>query len=197
MHNDSMELFTDANGIRTEWNGHFKKLYQSGISEKYDNEFRNMVEKEMENIHRNIPQTRAFEGGPITTVEIKKELKGMKNRKAPGWDNTTVEHMKYASDVCIETLRWILNAIVSTKDIPGQFKKGLIRTIPKPGKDQAIKDCNRWITLISVFLKSLEKIMLSRKKEWLSRSHVIDELQGAGQNKCSSLHTSMVLQEVI
>ena len=55
IHNDSMELITDANGIRTEWNGYFKKLYQSEISEKYDNEFRIMIEKEMEHIHRNIP----------------------------------------------------------------------------------------------------------------------------------------------
>ena len=39
--------------------------------------------------------------------------------------------------------------------------------------------------------------MLSREKEWLSHPDVIDDLQGAGQNKCSSLHTSMVLQEVI
>ena len=39
--------------------------------------------------------------------------------------------------------------------------------------------------------------MLSREKEWLSHPDVIDDLQGAGQNKCSSLHISMVLQEVI
>ena len=121
----------------------------------------------------------------------------MKNRKAPGWDNITVEHIKYAGDVCTETLRWILNATVSTEDIPVQLKKGLISPIPKPGEDQTIKDCNRGITLISVFLKLLERIMLSREKEWLSHPDVIDDLQGAGQNKCSSLHTSMLLQEVI
>ena len=40
-------------------------------------------------------------------------------------------------------------------------------------------------------------IIIEREKEWLERNNVIDELQGAGQDKCSSLHVSMLLQEAI
>ena len=43
--------------------------------------------------------------------------------------------------------------------------------------------------------KILEKIMLNREKVWVS--NVVDELQGAGQEKCSCLHTSMLFQEAV
>ena len=49
--------------------------------------------------------------------------------------------------------------------------------------------------MISVVYKILEKVMLNREKVWVN--NVVDELQGAGQDKCSCLHTSMLFQEAV
>ena len=69
--------------------------------------------------------------------------------------------------------------------------------IPKSGKDTSIKDNNRGITLLSVLYKLMESLILEREKIWFKDETNIDILQGANQDKCSSLHTSFLLQESI
>ena len=39
--------------------------------------------------------------------------------------------------------------------------------------------------------------MMGREEKWLKSQTAIDEMEGAGQEKISSLHTSMLLQETI
>ena len=81
--------------------------------------------------------------------------------------------------------------------IPEHCKKGIMVPIPKPGKDCSVKDNNRGITLLTVIYKLFEKVLMEREKEWFSRSDVCDEIQSAGQDKCSSLHTSFLVQECV
>ena len=76
-------------------------------------------------------------------------------------------------------------------------KRGLIVSIPKAGKNPFIKDNNRGITLVPVIYKVIEKLLISREETWFHREGVIENIQGAGQAKCSSLHTSLILQETI
>ena len=40
-------------------------------------------------------------------------------------------------------------------------------------------------------------VIMERENDWFNNTYVVDELQGAGQEKCSSLHTSLILQENI
>ena len=89
-----------------------------------------------------------------------------------------------------------MNIIVVKENIPQHYKRGLICPIPKAGKDPTHKDNNRANTLLTVMYKLFEIIMLAREKDWLVRKYTIDDLQGAGQDKCSSLHTPMLLQEI-
>ena len=49
------------------------------------------------------------------------------------------------------------NYMIEIECIPKMMKKGLLCPLPKPGKDPAIKDCNRGITLLSTLYKLLEK----------------------------------------
>ena len=69
--------------------------------------------------------------------------------------------------------------------------------IPKPNKDQLVKDNSRGITLLSVMYKLLERIILAREKTWLYDFEVMSELQGAGRAGISSLHTSMLVQQTV
>ena len=87
--------------------------------------------------------------------------------------------------------------MISAEILPQHYKRGLIVPIPKARKDAMVTDNTHGITLLSVLYKLLEMIILEREKEWLERSNVIDDLQGAVQGKCSSLHVSMLLQEAI
>ena len=70
-------------------------------------------------------------------------------------------------------------------------------SLPKPQKDATLKTNNRGITLLPVFYKILEKIVLLREKEWLFSHEIMDESQGAGREQISCLHTSFLTQESI
>ena len=195
---DAGVMLTDPHEIRSEWNKYYERLYKCQDDDlKYDNEFKNMVETELNSIIEGINYTGTLKGGPINVEELKKQITRLKNNKAAGWDHVTAEHIKYAGDICISTLAWIMNCMVKSKSIPQHLKRGLIVPIPKPGKDCSIKDKNRGITLLPVVYKLFEMVILQREKKWLFDNKLIEDLQGAAQENCSSLHVSMVLQEAI
>ena len=60
-----------------------------------------------------------------------------------------------------------------------------------------MKDNNRGITLIPIIAKMYEKALLRRQLPEAAKWKDIDELQGADQDKCSSLHTTWLLRECI
>ena len=91
---------------------------------------------------------------------------------------------------------WTLS-IIWKESIPVHCKREVIVSIPEAGKNPVIKDFNREITLIPVIYKVLEKLLMIREEAWFRRVGVIENIEGAGQAKCSSLHTSLILQETI
>jgi hypothetical protein len=133
----------------------------------------------------------------FTSKDIKKHISKLKNRKVPGYDRITAEHLKYSGPLTNATLAWLLNSIINIEEIPACFKKGLIIPIPKPNKDCTVKDCNRGITLLPVLYKLFENIIIDSEANWLTNPLVINELQGAGQPLCSCLHTSLIVQEAV
>ena len=195
--NDAGLLITDVDELRNEWNAYYNRLYTWGENEKYDESHRVLIENEVEEYAGREINELTMQGGPIAVQEIKREISKMKNKKAPGWDNLTAEHLKYFGKLSTHILAWLMNLMVAKENIPQHYKRGLICPIPKAGKDPTHKDNNRGITLLTVMYKLFERIMLAREKDWLARKDTIDDLQGAGQDKCSSLHTSMLLQEII
>ena len=87
--------------------------------------------------------------------------------------------------------------MISRGRMPQHYKRGIIVPIAKSNRDRTIKVNNRGITLLTVFYKIFDKIMLNREKQWFQRNEVIDELHRAGKSHCSCLHTSFLLQEAI
>lgn len=57
-----------------------------------------------------------IEEGPITKFEIKNPIKDMKNSKAAGIDNITVEIMKADIDTTVDALHGIFRLIWKTKE---------------------------------------------------------------------------------
>ena len=191
------DMLSDVNDIRNEWTNYYKDLYSESENEKYDDEFKSKIENEVKQFDSYAICQKYLEGGPITTDEILKIVSKLKNNKASGWDCIMSEHLKNAGPVFTSALTWVLNSCVHISYIPKYFKKGLLVPIPKPHKDVSVKDNNRGITLMPVFYKLFEKIMIEREQTWLQNNAVIDAIQSAGKDKLSCLHTSFIVQEAV
>ena len=138
-----------------------------------------------------------LEDGPITIEELKREMRNMKNRKAPWWDMITNENLKHGGQLILATVTWVLNKIIRKEYLPYHRKGGLMVPIPKPNTQKVLKDNNRGITLVSVLYMLLERILLAREKVWLEDLNIMSELQGAGRTGILSLHTSMLVQQAV
>ena len=192
---DDGTLLTESMDIRKEWMEYYQKLYDVKDDYAGDKQFKQQVERYICDISERQTQGTYMKGGEFKYSELKKQISRMKPNRAPGWDEITAEHLKHGGVVFIGLLTWIFNEIVLSENIPVYFKKGYIISIPKPGKSYVIKDNNRGITLLPVFYKLFELIMLQRESEWFETS--LSELQGAAQNACSCQHTSMLVQEAV
>lgn len=96
----------------------------------------------------------------------------------------------------MKALTWILNAIIKSEYIPKSFRYGIAIPLFKPGKEDRLdKDNYRKITLLTVFCKLFETVLLQRADPWLLSDSKLGSLQGAAQPGCSSLHTSYLLRE--
>ena len=77
------------------------------------------------------------------------------------------------------------------------FKIGLLVPIPKGTKDKTCQDNHRGLTLISVFSKMYEKCINKRFTKWSKDNNLINDVQGSGKDKCSSIETAWLVKEVI
>ena len=188
---DKGVMLTDPDQVRNEWTAYYRELYKESANPAYDNEFKKYVDTVMERIGGEGNET--LTGGPITIEDIN-SLK-LLPKKAPGIDSITAEHVIYGGESFKGVIAWLLNGIINTEFIPPNLKKGLMSPIPKQDKDQTLKDNNRGITLLPIFYKMLENIMIMREKEWIKEN--TNSIQSAGIEKCSSLHTSFIVQEAV
>ena len=129
---------------------------------------------------------------PIVVQEVNSIIAKLKCRTAPGWDNITAEHLKYSGPICRRILTWILNSVHDTVYMPVHFRKGVIVPIPKSDKDRCSKENYRGITLLPVLYKIYGHILSDRLKMDVEQRGLIHCFQG-----CSSIHSSMLLQETI
>ena len=194
---DDGVVLTEPGSIRNEWTQYYSDLYTESGNEDYDDAFKNEVERDIITLEEMMENNEYLNGGPISPGEIKSIIMKMKLRKAPGWDDITVEHIRNAGHVVIKILTWVINGLVHFSHIPQHFKQGLLVPIPKPNKDSYVKDNNRGITLVPVLYKLFEKIMMNREEGWFQSNAVNDEIQSSGKNGISCLHSSLLVQETI
>ncbi len=107
------------------------------------------------------------------------------------------EHVLYGGEALCHVLTTIFNQITDKESLPSHFKKGVMVPVPKGHGNSRLKDNNRGITIGCSFAKLYEKMLVKRWEGWANQNGVIDELQGANQRPCSSLHSSWLLREAI
>ena len=190
---DNGNMLTDPNQIRKAWTAYYENLYSMEMGEEFEETFRKEVQRELINI--TMSDNCFLEYEKISYSETKIHIKKLKNKKDR--DNITAKHFKFGGKILAAVISLIHNEIIKVEKFPTHFKKGLIVPIPKPNKDFSVLDNNRGITLLPVIYKLFENILLERESIWPKQKNVTHDFQGAGQEKCSRIHTSMLVQEAV
>jgi hypothetical protein len=192
------KVLIDPDEIRQCWKDYFAKLYTPQPKSHFDDHFKQQLDHSMENLlQESYQRTPVNKFQPFTTSDIQQLVRAIKCRTAPGIDGVQPEHIKHAGKLCIGTLTSLFNSISITEHVPSQFKYGVIIPIPKGDKDRALQNNYRGITLLPCIAKLYEKAILTRISKWVKQNNLIDDLQGANQAKCSSLHTNWLVREAI
>ena len=107
------------------------------------------------------------------------------------------EHIKFSGMSCHLVITAIFNAMSTFECIPHVLKRGIIIPIPKGDKDRNLQDNYRGITLLPVLGKMYQTVLLHKIRSWVRSNKIIEDVQGANQDHCSSLHTNWIVREAI
>ena len=91
---------------------------------------------------------------------VKLAVKGLKAGKSPGTDKITSTMICFLPNSALKFILFIFNAILRTGYFPSTWKLSEIVMIPKPGKDVTQVTSYRPISLLSIFSKLFEKLLL-------------------------------------
>ena len=192
---DEGNLVSDADSIREAWRSYFDALAQPTNNACYDEKFRETVDVTMSRVDAGeIEWESTYMKVPFSRSEVVQAQKKLKWNKAPGCDGITTEHIRYGGDQVINLVTAVFNRIRTKRHFPADFRKGVRIPVYKgSGKKKEERTSYRGITLLSIFSKWLEHVLLKRAMD--EGAFPVSRLQGAGQKGCSSMHTTFLLRE--
>ncbi|KAK3106167.1 hypothetical protein FSP39_014105 [Pinctada imbricata] len=183
---------------------YFKKIcdVDKNQSESYDENHRNYIDQEYENIKQKIREEQfdysMVPGGEISSTEIQNCIRNLKYRKAPGVDELQAEHVKYGGTEVEIYLCILFNRIIRESIIPRTWRESLIVPLYKGGdKDKTNPDSYRPVSLLCTSLKIFEKVIYEKIKSHTNiLSKICCQQQGFLSNS-SCITTSFNLQETV
>jgi hypothetical protein len=131
----------------------------------------------------------------ITEEQVRKYVLSLSNNKAADAAGITSEHLKYAAECLIPILTALINRVLSTGKLPGDFKMGIATPIPKKSTVQRDPDKYRRITITSLIGKLVEKHMVHLAEDTLSKAQ--SRLQFGFTKNVPCNTASILLTEVI
>ena len=150
----------------------FMNHYAKVSSLKMSNSDRKKKKELMKQIKRNGPEEeicRDFE-----MRELQKAIKLMKGKGAAGPDDIPPTFLKNLGDIALTELLGIMNQSFQTGVVPKIWRHAIIIPILKNGKSASKMESYRPISLTSVVVKTLERLIMNRlyyeaeTKEWIS-----------------------------
>ena len=137
---------------------------------------------------------------PFTIQEVALVTKLLPKGKSPGHDGILYEHIIRAKQPIDMALTALFNSVLNFEEIPGQWKTSLLIPLYKgKGKDKSDPSSYRPVSLIPVFCKIFEKVLLNRvTTEFQLR--LIDfpsNQQNGFQRNLSCLTTAFNMQETV
>ena len=137
---------------RRRWQEHFEEILNRPIPDNpVSNEPNEHDEQVLEDISTDC----------ISKAEIRAAIRKMRNGKAGGKDEITVELLKADIDTTVDWLADLLSTIWEQELVPKAWKQGLIVKLPKKGD---LSECGNWrgITLTSVPSKVFGRVLIDR-----------------------------------
>ena len=128
----------------------------------------------------------------ISTNEINKAVRSLKNDKAVGIDQVNNEMIKASMSFIISPLKAIFNAILLYKHYPKEWKKGIIVNLFKSG-NILNADNYRGLTINSCLGKVFNTVLNNRLNDYLEKHQLISDKQiGFKKNARTSDHLFLV-----
>uniref|UniRef100_A0A2A4IUM2 Reverse transcriptase domain-containing protein n=1 Tax=Heliothis virescens TaxID=7102 RepID=A0A2A4IUM2_HELVI len=127
--------------------------------------------------------------------EIISEIKNLKDKKAPGYDEIDATLLKQLPKKGIMLVVILFNACLRLQYYPSQWKIAQVVMVPKAGKPPHEADSYRPISLLPVIGKLFEKIILNRIKPHLQ--DILPEHQFGFREKHGTIEQVHRLVEVI
>ena len=100
----------------------------------------------------------------IEKNDIRKAIKMMKTRKAPGHDGIAAETLKAGGEPIVDVLHTLFNAVLTKNEVPTEWSKMLVTPIHKKG-DTSNPENYRAISLLSIPGKVFNRIVLNKIRE--------------------------------
>ncbi|KAJ2952282.1 hypothetical protein O0L34_g4563 [Tuta absoluta] len=128
-------------------------------------------------------------------AEIRKLLRKLKPRKAPGHDGINNALLRNISQKAIVLLTKILNACLTLGYFPSSWKLAKVIAIKKPGKDPTMPTSYRPISLLPGFGKLFEEIILTRLSKAVD-SQIIPEQFGFRRKHSTAQQLARVSEHI-
>ena len=138
----------------------------------------NLTGKSPETIYKsNLPdENYIFTLKESNYIEIRKELKNIRNDCSTGFDCTPPELIKPVSDYLASPLTHIINDCIKMREISKLWKTAKICPISKISSPTTNSDY-RPISILPILSKIFERIILSQLKVTLEQHHVLNDTQ--------------------
>lgn len=133
----------------------------------------------------------------VALTELRKVIKNLKAKKAPGYDLITAHVVKELPNKALIKLLYLINASFRLLYVPRQWKVAEIIMVPKPGKPLNEKKSYRPISLLPVISKIFEKLLSKRLQPVIDERRLIPDHQFGFRIKHSTIDQVHKITDVI